>query len=126
MSRWNTIAQIQRENGFSDCEMEDSAGRKDKGCSGNFEESHHGIFAGQKFETRVQWRRFLDHPINHTRSCHSCNVSRVADPEAARDLRFVHQRIVYGVAPTKAWLKSAPDEIKGRPEFIRYWKAVSE
>src|SRR3990167_5141883 len=125
-NRWQMIGNIQREAGVWACEVRNSDGEVDAGCTFRFEESHHGIFEGQKSETRKEWRFFLDHPINHCPACHSCNVKRVGDPEKARDLRLNHQLKNYGVAQMKAWLASAPDEIKTRHTWKNYWKVVSE
>lgn len=118
---WNQIAQTQY---AYDCEMVDGEGKKDPGCTRRHEQGHHGIFERSDKHREKEWVSFLDHPINYTRSCASCNIKRVADPEKARDLRFQHQLERHGKAQTKAWLSKAPDEIKQRHEWKAYWKAV--
>jgi hypothetical protein len=123
-ARWQETSRIQRENGVYQCEVLGIDGKRDKGCTGRFEESHHGIWAGEKSKTAKEWRMFLDSPYNFCPSCHSCNIKRVGDPEEARDARFDRQVKRYGKVQMRIWLKSAPAQIKTRHEFERYWEAV--
>ena len=123
-SRWVEIGRIQREAGHFACENTDAEGNHSPRCNGRHEEGHHGLFEGQRAEKNKAYRMFLDHPINYTASSHICNFERVGDPEKARDARFAHHLTVYPAWQIRQWLKSAPDEIKARHEWKRYWKAV--
>jgi hypothetical protein len=126
VSRWLEIGRVQRDTGPHTCEILNARGQKDPGCSGRFDEGHHGIFPGEASRHTKAWRHFLDHPINYTRSCHACNISRISDPQAARDLRFTNQLRRYGSFQVRPWLRSAPVEVQARPEWKRYMKEASE
>ena len=127
MTRWAEVARIERQNGARSCRVVNAKGERDKGCTGRFEESHHGIFAGQRSgRATAEWRMFLDSVYNHCPACHSCNVSRVGDPAEARLHFFQRQVNRYGAAQMSTWLKTAPAEIKERHEFKRYLAMVTE
>ena len=125
-SRWVEIGRLQREHGARTCRVVNAAGEKDHRCTGEFVEGHHGIFEGQKSKKEKEWRFFLDHPINYCTACHSCNFLRVGDPDEARYQFCLLQIKRYGKTQMRVWLLSAPDEIKERHEFARYWKEVSD
>lgn len=126
MNLWAMTGQIQRENGIWWCEVKDADGQKRKGCTNKHDEGHHGIFEAQRAHKEREWRRFLDHPVNYTASCHGCNVNRVGDPEAARDHRFDAQVERYGAQAVRLWLMKAPLDIQERHTWKRYWSRVNE
>ena len=125
-SRWQMIGNIQREDGRHSCENVDVEGNHAPGCSGRHEVGHHGCFPAQKSETRKEYRTFLDSPINYVPSSHVCNTLRNGDPEAVQMMRLEKAMTMYPDWEIKAWLSSAPDEIKTRHTWKNMWKVVSE
>lgn len=126
-SRWVEIGRLQREHGARTCRVVNAAGEKHPDCNGKFEQSHHGCFPGQKSITDKVFRMFLDSPYNHCGACIPCNVqNRVGDPAEARYQFFLLQVKRYGKTQMRVWLNSAPQEIKERHEWKRYYKEVSE